>query len=94
MSDDLNRMLGQIDGKLDQVISTFNRHIDDDVRRFTEVHGKIDAHKQQVNEKFSEHSEDINKAKGAKAALMWAAGGIAGAVAFAAPYVAKALGIK
>ena len=83
MSDDLNRMLGQIDGKLDQVISTFQEHREDDKRRFTEVHKTLD-----------DHSEDINKAKGAKGALLWAAGLVAGVVSFAAPYVARALGIK
>jgi hypothetical protein len=84
MSDpELSQILGRIDGKLDQVIDSFKEHREDDKRRFSEVYGKL-----------AEHAEDINKAKGAKGALLWAAGGIAGAVAFAAPYVAKALGIK
>ena len=84
MSDpELSQILGRIDGKLDQVIETFKEHREDDKRRFTEVHARLD-----------EYAEDINKAKGAKGALLWAAGGIASAVALAAPYVAKALGIK
>jgi hypothetical protein len=83
VSDEIPRLLGQIDGKLDQVIETFKEHRNDDVRRFTELHGRLD-----------QHAEDINKAKGAKGALLWAAGGIASAVALAAPFVAKALGLK
>ena len=86
MSDDNNsvmRLLGQIDGKLDQVIASATEHREDDKRRFTEVHKTLD-----------DHSEDINRAKGAKGALLWAAGLVAGIISFAAPYVAKALGIK
>ena len=70
MSDDLNRMLGQIDGKLDQVIETFKEHREDDKRRFGEVYGRLD-----------QHAEEINKAKGGKAVLVWLVGGGAAAVA-------------
>lgn len=84
MSDpELSQLLGRIDGKLDQVIEAFKEHRDDDKRRFGELYGKLD-----------EHAEDINKAKGAKGALLWAAGLVAGIISFAAPYVAKALGLK
>jgi hypothetical protein len=83
VSDDIPRLLGQIDGKLDQLIKGFDKHEDDDVRRFTDTYKKID-----------EIKEDINKAKGAKGAFLLAAGGIASAAALVAPLVAKALGLK
>lgn len=76
-------LLGRIDGKLDQVIESAKEHRDDDKRRFNELHGRID-----------EHAEEINKAKGAKSALLWVAGLVAGVVTFIGPMVAKALGLK
>lgn len=81
MSDDIGQMLGRIEGKLDQVGKSLDRHIDDDVRRFSDVYKVL-----------GDHAEDINKAKGAKGALLWAAGGLATAAGFAASYVAKAMG--
>jgi Mg/Co/Ni transporter MgtE len=81
MSEDVQRMLGKIDGKLDQVIDTFREHREDDKRRFTEVHSRLD-----------EHAEDINRAKGAKATVLWLVGGGAAAVTSAVVYAAKAFG--
>lgn len=75
-------MLGRIDGKLDQVIETFKEHREDDKRRFGELYGKLD-----------EQAADINQAKGAKAAILWLAGGIAAAVGAVATVAAKALGM-
>lgn len=83
MSDDIQRMLGQIDGKLDQVIETFKEHREDDKRRFTEVHARID-----------EHAEDINKAKGAKGMLVWLVGGGAAAIGGIVAMAAQAFGKK
>ena len=82
MSDDINRMLGQIDGKLDSVIKALDRHIDDDVRRFTEVYVRLDA-----------TDRDINQAKGAKGAILWAAGLVAALVGSVATIVGKKLGL-
>lgn len=80
---EIAQLLGRLDGKLDQVISSFDRHIDDDVRRFTEIHKKLD-----------EQAEDINKAKGAKGAVLWLVGGGAAAIASTVVMAAKALGLK
>lgn len=75
------QLLGKIDGKLDQVIEQAKEHREDDKRRFTEVYARLD-----------DHEKDINQAKGAKGALLWAAGAIAGIVAFVAPALAKKMG--
>ncbi len=68
---ELHRMVGQIDGKLDLLIASFDRY----VQSHNDRHLIIDQQVQQVQ-------ADINQAKGAKAALLLIAGGIAGAVAF------------
>jgi endonuclease III-like uncharacterized protein len=78
MSEDVQRLLGKIDGKLDQVIDTFKEHREDDKRRFKEIHGRLD-----------EHAEDINKAKGAKATLLWLVGGGAAAISATVVYASK-----
>lgn len=91
-NDELSQMLGRIDGKLDQAIRSLDRHIDDDVRRFTELHSKVDTNKDEANEKFEEHSEDINKAKGAKGAVIWLVGGGAAAIGGLVAVAAKAFG--
>ena len=81
MSDqDLHQLLGRIDGKLDQIIDQAREHRDDDKRRFTEVHERLDH-----------HAEDINKAKGAKGALLWGAGLVATVAGSAAALAAKKL---
>jgi hypothetical protein len=66
---EISRLLGRIDGKLDQVIDSFKEHREDDKRRFTEVHARLD-----------DHAEDINKAKGAKGAIVWLVGLISGGI--------------
>lgn len=81
MSDDINRMLGSIDGKLDAVIKALDRHIDDDVRRFTDVYGRLD-----------QNDKDINQAKGAKGAILWMAAVIAGAAGTIATMIGKKMG--
>lgn len=79
---EVSQMLGRIDGKLDQVIESFKEHREDDKRRFTEVYTKL-----------SDHDRDINQAKGAKGAILWAAGGLSAVVGAAAAWAAKAFGI-
>jgi hypothetical protein len=80
---DVLLMLGRIEGKLDQAIETAQEHREDDKRRFTEVYTKLE-----------EHATDINQAKGAKAAVLWLAGGIAAAVGAVATVAARAIGIQ
>jgi hypothetical protein len=75
------RLLGQIDGKLDSVVKNLDRHIDDDVRRFSDVYGKLE-----------EHAEQISRAKGAKAMLLWLVGGGAAAIGAFVSMVVKAKG--
>jgi len=75
-------LLGRIEGKLDSALKDAEEHRDDDKRRFTEIHKKLD-----------EHAEDINKAKGAKATLLWIAGGLSALVGAVGAYAAKALGL-
>ena len=81
MSDDIHRMLGQIDGKLDQAIKNLDRHFDDDVRRFGEVYARLDS-----------SDKDINQAKGAKGAILWLIGGGAAAIGGLVALVARAFG--
>ena len=81
MADSLEKALGRIEGKLDQVIDGFKEHREDDTRRFGEVFKRLET-----------HAEDINQAKGAKRAVYAVAAVIAGAVsvaAAAAPYLLK-----
>ncbi len=72
MGDDVQRSLGEISGKLDSLINTMREHAQEDTRRFGEV-GKL----------LMQHSEEINQAKGAKSALMWAGGLVAALVSAA-----------
>ncbi len=78
---DVLLMLGRIEGKLDQAITSAEQHRQDDIRRFADVYTKL-----------GEHDTDINQAKGAKGALMWAASAIAAVVAFIATVIGKAMG--
>lgn len=72
MSDNTELMLGQLDGKLDSLIASFKEYRQaHDVR-----HAKID-------EQLTAHAADINKAKGAKAAIFVVAGVISGFVGIA-----------
>ena len=82
-SDPVMQVLGRIEGKLDSEIELAKEHRDDDKRRFGEVYIKL-----------GEHDQEIASAKGAKAALLWAAGLVAGVVTFVGPAIAKALGWK
>lgn len=79
--DDFAQVLGRIEGKLDQVIEASREHRDDDKRRFTEVYIEL-----------GKHAEDINKAKGAKGAILWMASGLAALVSAGLAGAAKMLG--
>lgn len=81
MSDEINRMLGQIDGKLDQVISTFNRHQDDDIRHFKEVCDRLDK-----------ADAEMNKSKGAKGVIVFLITGGAAAIGGLVAMAARAFG--
>lgn len=79
--DDVQRSLGRIEGKLDSLTDAVRQHADQDTRRFDTLFRIVD-----------DHAKDINRAKGAQRALVWAAGGVAGVislVAGAAQYVLK-----
>jgi len=81
VDDNTQRSLGRIEGKLDGIGEALRTHVEQDARRFEAVFSALEN-----------HAEDINKAKGAKSALVWAAGGVAGAVSLiagAAQYILK-----
>lgn len=63
-------ILGRIEGKLDAEIKLAQEHRSDDVRRFTDVYGRLDT-----------QDKEINQAKGAKGAILWLVGGGAAAIA-------------
>ena len=73
--------LGRIEGKLDSQIELATEHRADDVRRFTDVYKRL-----------GDHDQEIAKAQGAKGALLWAAGVVAGIVGLVAPALAKKMG--
>lgn len=77
------QVLGRIEGKLDAEITLAREHRDDDKRRFTEVHKRLD-----------DHEKDINHAKGQKSVILWLIGGGAAAIATAVTLAAKAFGVK
>lgn len=82
MSDpNIMQLLGTIDGKLDQVIESAREHREDDKRRFTEVHGRLD-----------EHAEAIAQAKGAKGVIVWIVGLVAGGVSALVMHILKVKG--
>ena len=71
MSDDqLYQSVGRIEGKVDSLIETVKTHIALNDAAHLAIDGHIACIKQ-----------DINQAKGAKGAIMWASGGVAAAVA-------------
>lgn len=75
MDNDLYQSLGRIEGGLNGLTSALKEHMEQDTRRFTDVYSKIEA-----------HAEDINQAKGAKAAVFviaTVAGTLASGVAWA-----------
>ena len=81
MDDNTQRSLGRIEGKLDGLGEALRSHMEQDTRRFETVFTAL-----------GDHAEDINKAKGAQRALIWAAGGVASAVSLiagAAQYILK-----
>lgn len=75
--------LGRIEGKVDQMVEAAKEHRDDDKRRFADVYKTLE-----------DHAEDINKAKGAKGALLWLVGGGAAAIGALVAMAAKAYGVK
>lgn len=83
MDPQVMQMLGRIDGKLDQVIESAREHREDDKRRFTDVYTKL-----------GEHANDIAKAKGGKAVIVWLIGGGAAAIGGGVALLAQAFGAK
>jgi hypothetical protein len=81
MSDPVMQILGRIEGKLDSEIAMAKEHREDDVRRFTDVYKRL-----------GEHDQDIAKAKGGKAVLVWLVGGGAAAVGALVAKMSKAFG--
>ena len=78
---EVRELLGRIDGKLDQVAKTLDRHIDDDVRRFSDTYTKL-----------GEHDKEIAKAQGAKGVILWLAGGGALAISALVSFLVKSTG--
>lgn len=81
MSDALHQAVGEANGKLDTLLTLVRDHIEQDNERF-----------ENVGRTLVEHAADINRAKGAKSALIIFAGGIATAVSLAAAAVGKIFG--
>ena len=75
MPNDTERMLGQLDGKLDTLLTLVRDHIQKDDDRFGVVFGKLE-----------QHAADINQAKGAKSMLLLIAGGVSAVVGAAIAY--------
>lgn len=78
---DMMRLLGSIDGKLDQALAAAKEHRDDDNRRFKEVFNRLDV-----------QDAEINKAKGAKGAILWVFSIVAGSAGALLTYFLKAKG--
>lgn len=81
MSDELHRLVGEANGKLDTLLELVRDHIKQDDTRFSSVSVKLES-----------HAADINKAKGAKAAVLVVAGGLAGVVSFVVAAASKLFG--
>lgn len=77
MSDSTERMLGEVNGKLDTLLTLMRDHVEQDNSRFKTVDEKLDA-----------HAEVINQAKGAKTMLFI----LAGVVSFAVSLLMKVFG--
>lgn len=82
--------LGRIEGTVNEIRDQAREHRDDDKRRFTELHVKVDGNKADVNEKIAEIAQDVNKAKGATTLIKWLLGG--GALSIATLVYALASG--
>ncbi len=78
---DLHQLVGEANGKLDTLLVLMRDHIVANDRRFGEVDVELKA-----------HAADINKAKGAKNAVLLLAGGCAAVVSAAAVAIGKAFG--
>ena len=81
MNEEIGQMLGRIDGTLDRVIASAEEHRADDIRRFEEVFKQL-----------GNHSDEINKAKGAKGAVVWMSGLVAALIAALAERAMKLWG--
>lgn len=69
--DQIATHLGQISGKLDAMQTFLRDYIEAHDSRHTKIEAKIDA-----------HSDDLSQARGAKGALLFAAGLVSGVVSF------------
>lgn len=76
MSDSTERLLGEVNGKLDTMIALVREHVKQDEDRFKEVDTKLVA-----------HAAVINQAKGAKTMLFIFAGFVSFAVSFLMKYL-------
>lgn len=79
-NDNTERMLGQVDGKLDELI-----------RSMTQWQADHNARHAKIDEKLEQHSAALNQAKGAKAAIYTVAAVIAGGVGFVVSAAEKLL---
>ncbi|TAK84357.1 MAG: hypothetical protein EPO20_14820 [Betaproteobacteria bacterium] len=70
MNDDLHRMVGEVGGKVDSLTTM--------MRDYIEAH---DKRHEKIDDQIAQAHADLNQAKGAKAALLAMAGGLAGLVA-------------
>lgn len=78
MGDDLHRMVGEVNGKLDALTTMMRDYIDGHERRH-----------ERIEEELAAHARDLNQAKGARAALLAVAACIAGLVSAVAAAVEK-----
>lgn len=78
MDHEAQRLLGEVNGKLDTVLTLLRDHIQQDDTRFENIGKTLES-----------HAADINQAKGAKAAILIIAGGLATAVSVAVTAAGK-----